>query len=792
MSVPCRLLPLAAALLCAWHASQASATANATITFDAKTLAARGFNTDLANYFNKAPRFLPGVSPVQVDVNASRRYHVDAQFDNEGNLCVNAALLASLRLQSDDVSEDWTDIAALWQGADTKLFPGDFRLDITVPEAAFPLEGRDDGFLRGGAAALLNYRLFAQRTDSAISSFNFLQADLQPGLNIGSWAVRSRGVYSQGNEGHGYQQQEAYVQRPVESLNALAQFGQINTLGQAFGGLPILGAQIGSDQAQLGSATLTVPIQGLANSQATVEVRQRGRLLYRTVVQPGPFTLGEISGMAGSADLDVTVIEDDGQRRQFTVPALSAANNQTQAKTWSASLGRYRTYASEEHIERPLLLSGELAMSPTDKLRLTSGGLLSAPYQAIGAESTWTASDRAWLSTGARITRAREFGLGAELNAQGSYRLASNVSTSLSWLSRTGSYADASEAFEQAGALHHQPRLKHSAAASVSWAHPRWGAVSYVASYNRYSSNNAGSALGHSLNVGQRFGPVTANLSLQKQPMQGFGAYLSLSMPLGGGSLRGNAYQSPTGQLSVGSTYDGRIGPDQSYSIGVTGTQDDQRLSASTSIRSAYSTLAAGVSQSSNSSRSIYASADGALVYAGNTFATSPSQVGDTFAVVEVENQAGVRLQAPGSSSKTNASGVAVMPNIAPYLKGQLQVDSRSLPLNTRLNTTTLNLEQARGSVGVYRIGATETQQLLLTIRDSEGTPAALGASIYEDGGGFMGIIVGECNFMLTNEQIGKPLSLVRSNGDRCQVTYTAPETFDANSPYEETEGLCV
>ena len=796
MSVPSRLLPMCAALLLALQASHAAAATDKAVSFDVQTLQGLGFTADLASYFSRAPRFLPGVQPVTINVNASRKYLVDATFDNDGDLCITPGLLASLRLKADGVPDGCSNIQTLWPGANVRLFPGEYRIELTVPEAAFPTQGRDDGMLRGGTAALLNYNLFAQQIQSNSNSFNYFQADLQPGFNAGSWSVRSRGVYTHGDQGSRYQQQEAYVQRPIESLHALTQLGQISSFGQTFGGLPMLGTQIGVDQAQLGATPLAVPIQGLATSQATIEVRQRGRLLYRTVVQPGPFTLAEISGMTGGVDLDVDVIEDSGQRRHFTVPALAAGRPAQQATNWSAAVGRYRSYRHESERKAPLLATGELSFNATDTIHLTSGALLSAPHQTVGAESTWSVSDAAWLTMGSRLARTQGFGSGAEVSAQGSLQLGGNLSASASWLARTQRYANATEAFESPDRLNETPRLQHAPAATVVWAHPRWGVASYTVGYNRYYANesvgNAGGGLSHNLNLARQFGPANVSLSLQKQPFQGFAAYLIFSMPLGGGSLRGNVYRDANGQLSAGTTYDGKIGPDQSYTVGVTGTEDHQRLNASTNLRTAYSQVSAGVGQSTDNARSAYGAATGSLVYVrGGGFGTSSAPVSDTFALLTVQDQAGLRVQAPGGSSKTNALGTAVIPNVLPYMRSQLQVDSRSVPLNTRLDTTTLSLGQARGSVGVYHIGASTQRQLLLTIKDAEGNPAALGASVYDESGAFMGIVVGEGNFMLTNEQIGKTLTLVGGNGNRCQISYTAPEHFDENSPYEEAEAQC-
>lgn len=86
-----------------------------------------------------------------------------------------------------------------------------------------------------------------------------------------------------------YYNQETYVLRAVESLKSVVQLGEFGLVGNTFSGLPVTGVQLYSDNAQLNDTQLIVPIEGIANTNATIEIRQRGRVIYRTVVAPGPF-----------------------------------------------------------------------------------------------------------------------------------------------------------------------------------------------------------------------------------------------------------------------------------------------------------------------------------------------------------------------------------------------------------------------------------------------------------------------------------------------------------------------
>ncbi|WP_430390126.1 fimbria/pilus outer membrane usher protein [Dyella sp. 20L07] len=784
-----RLLPLA--LLAALYGGAAYAGEGGAVQFDTQTLEARGYSADLAAFFGRSPRFLPGTHAVTVNLNASRNYRIDALFDSEGSLCFDPALLAALKLKHDPAVVGCTDPSTAWPGARVKLFPGQFRVDVTLPEDAFDPALRDGAYQSGGTGLLLNYDLFAQRVDAPAASINYLQAAIEPGLNVAGWSLRNRGVFTQIDSQRSYRHQDAYAQRAIGSLNALMQIGQVNAFGEGFGGLPMLGAQIGSDSAQTGGSQLMVPIQGIVSTGATIEVRQRGRVVYRTVVEPGPFSLSNIDGLTGGADLDVEIIEETGQRQRFTVAAQSGAAPIQQASAWTVGVGRYRNpiAGTEGEGREPPLVMGEYSYNPIDRMRLTTSGMFATGYQSLSAQSMLVANDSTWVSGGLRYASTAGFGQGYELSMMGSTKLSSNLAGSLSWLSRSSRYAGSMDAFGSTRSLKEGPRFKHSADAAVSWAHPRWGAVSYALNHSSYFNGGAQAGFSHTLNAGRQFGRANLSLAVQTSPSRGRAVYANFSMPLGKGTLRNSIYAPSNGHATANATYNGHLGRDKTYSLSASGHNDEQRFSASTNMNTAYARLGAGVSQTTSNARSAYLSAAGALVYADGLFGTASNRVSDTFAIIQVPEQAGLRVASPNGTAITNQSGTAVIPSIRPYSKVDLRVDTHSLPLNVRLDTTTVDMGLTRGSVATHRVGATEVRQLLLEIRDSAGQPVPLGTSVYDKAGNVMGMIVGDGNFMLVNDDIGKSLRL--GGGSACEVSYSVPERFDAQTPYEEAKATC-
>jgi outer membrane usher protein len=132
------------------------------------------------------------------------------------------------------------------------------------------------------------------------------------------------------------------------------------------------------------------------------------------------------------------------------------------------------------------------------------------------------------------------------------------------------------------------------------------------------------------------------------------------------------------------------------------------------------------------------------------------------------------------------------MPNIAPYRTSRVQVDGKSVPLNVRVDNTTLETNLARGSVAKLEIGVKRIRQLMLEVKVDGGSFATVGTSVLNEDGDFMGTVIGEGNVILTNEDIGKTVYLDIPGKSRCEIQYTAPDKFDDERPYEDAPATCV
>lgn len=768
-----------------------SETSGDAVFFDIKTLERLGYSPELANFFSNQDKFLPGQHDVTVIINASKKYNVVATFNSEGELCVDKTLLMALKLRRTDSVLRCENIEIRWPGVAIKLFPGQFRIEITLPQEAFEPEIAGGDYQQGGYGLLLNYNFFGQRIENRNNNLNFFQGQLGPGINFKNWVLRNRGSYSY-TQGIGkYDNQETYALRSIESLKSVVQLGEFGLLGDTFSGLPVAGIQLYSDNAQRNNTQLVVPIEGIASTNATIEVRQRERVIYRTVVASGPFSLSNISNFSSGVSTEVEVIEEDGSRQRFTVANVLDPNIKQQSINYQLGIGRYRNNLVIDGRQAPLLASGEISFNPLNALRITSAGLLSTDYQNITAQNIYSGFNNAWVSAAASYSNTKDVGQGYRFTLQNQFAINGNLSVSLSTVYDSTNYWLPDNALNRGNNLNDliSSKLKNSTSVAVTWAHPRWGAFSYVVSNASYYQ--ATESVFQTFSMSKQLGQIMATLSFQSNSQGQNLLYTGISMPLGKGTLSGRL-QHNNGNMTFGSTYQGGWGDSKGYSVGVSGSERQRRVNGALTMRTAYSQLAGGFSQSMDNSQSAYFSSMGSVVYANDLLATSSSSVNDTFAVINIPNQPNLHISSPGSGiAITDYSGTALLSSVIPYTASKAHINTKTLPLNIRLNSTSANFMVARGTVVTRNFEAIETRQLLLTIRDSNNQMMPIGADVLDEKGNFLGTIIGDGNFMLENKAIGMSLRIKVANQSECIVDYSEPEKFGVDELYEVADAVC-
>lgn len=795
-------LALALGSLLQAHAARAQAApGEAEPEFDRQVLIQRGLDPALADLFRKAPQFTPGVQRVDLWVNGRRRGSVDALFGSSGELRASLALLRDARLHLPstvaDLGEDASfDLRQAWPQAVVRPEPSRQALHLVLPEDAVEdtVEESND-YHHGGSAGLLNYDVSSNTWAGNGYSRTSYTAYTELGLNTGGWMLRSRQSFSHNSGVSHLQVMESYAQRSLTHRRQLLQAGELIVASPLFGGVPITGIQLLPEDALSTPDTGSALVEGIASSEARVEVRQGGALIHSTLVPPGPFSLTGITPRSSSVDLDVTVYEQDGER-QFQVPAASFNRASLARPGSTVAAGQLRSYGVRPDGSRNLVTASSAWRLPKADAVLSSGALLSERYQAVGlgldqalqGNSATVVSGR---STFSRAAHGNGLSMDLRLGTQwGPLRMSLGASR------RTQGYRELYELDFGTDPADLRHRLKWQVATGLGATSPRWGTFSaHWAPLSTFDGMRGSRVTG---SWSRRIGRSTLRATfesthgrLQTRDRRHRTAYLSLSVPLKDASLRANVRQRD-GRDSLAVDASGRASPQLNWRLSAQqdrGTQTTRRFSAGSDLLLPKARVAASMTLG-ESSRTLNTQLSGGMVLHPQGLTFSPTRVQDTFGIATVGSIKGVRLSTGGGSAWTDRKGRAVLPSLRPFADTRINVEGSSLPRRADLQNGTRMLRVARGSVSYVSFKVELNQRAFLTATHGDGSPVPKGLTVLADGQ-FITATVEGGRIYLPSYQPEQRLQLVLGGGQRCDLDVDLPDQVADDAFFQEGTARC-
>lgn len=303
-------------------------------------------------------------------------------------------ILLSPEQKNDALNQSCVDLKSYIPSAEVSFDAGLQRLDFSIPQ--LNLEYRPRGYIpkkmidQGINAAMLNYSFSAShiQNDQA-QNFNNFYALLNGGFNFGAWRYRNRTSFiAQTRNNNQWQSISNKLERDILSLQSRLELGDSYTNSDVFDSFSFRGLQISTDEQQLPYSLQDYApvVRGVAATNALIEVRQNGYVIYSVNVAPGPFELKDIVSAKDSGDLTIRIIENNGQVQEYSQP-YSAVPNMLRPGRWKYQLtaGRYRTGNYDNDYE-PYLTKATVAYGLNNSFTPYGGLLIAGPhYQSIGA-----------------------------------------------------------------------------------------------------------------------------------------------------------------------------------------------------------------------------------------------------------------------------------------------------------------------------------------------------------------------------------------------------------------------
>lgn len=698
---------------------------------------------------------------------------------------------------------------------------------LTVPQAALGPASRlrtppqlwDEGM----AAILINYNYSGSQQNSRgkKSGSDFLGLNGQ--MNVLGWRIRNdlTGHKSQGQSTE-WNASQVYAQRDFPQFGGgQVTVGNTTSSGGGVDSVPFSGVKLDSDDAMLDPkfTTYSPAISGVANSPATVTVRQYGKVIYQQNVPQGPFSLTDFN-RSGNGSVDVEIREVDGQTRHFTMAqAQNGGLLRHGGLTWSASAGKASNssgYADDKFVQ-----SGA-SYGAWANTTLNGGVLLSMDYQAIAVGTSVYAG--AWGAVSYTLNTARaklsvvpgEQGVPVGvMHAVSWSRSFGNTSVGGAWShAQTRDYHSYSEllamnplALSEARAQSNGTRDSYSVSLSQSMG--TWGSVSLSGnrsttwgsdavqnnvslSYNTTVRDvGVGVSLGLSTTNGSRYGDdngsnQSAYRSSSDENRTNRTIGVNISLPLGkwlnANSVNGTySYSRSNGTVNQqaglsGSVLNGALS--YSASQGISGSKTGN---TSVGYSGRYGAVNGGYSYGDGSNNYSYGASGGLAIHPHGVTLGKQLALSGGNALVEVPGVGGLNV----GSGVTDWRGYALLSGLTPYDLNHINVDMTNLPGNVELDASSKNVVPTRGALVAVPFKSNKGYRMMLTLsRDKDGIPFGSAVLLVQADDSALPVtgIVGEEGQVYLS---GMPLKgqVLATWGDgmenRCTADYSLPDKAD-------------
>lgn len=643
------------------------------------------------------------------------------------------------------------------------------RLDLSIPQAA--VNPRVRGFVpssqweEGINALLLNYT-FSGATDmggdqGTKGSSQYL--NLRPGLNIGPWRFRHYSTWSHSDaNGDKWDTVSSYVQRSIVPFKSQLIMGESLAPSDVFDGVPFRGVQLASDDEMLPESLrgYAPVVRGIARSNgAQVTIRQNDYVIYQTTMPAGPFEITDIYPTGGSGDLYVTVKESDGSEQHTIVPFASLPILQREGRLrFSVTGGQYRAYDSS--VEKSAFMQGTAIYGVGKGLTLYGGSQVADHYRSLaagvgqnlgefGAISTditqsWgqpkdedPRQGQSWrvryskslVETGTHVAIA-----GYRYSTEGFYTLSDVAETY-----RSNDYAPTNERKRNRAELTLSQDLGgdrgYLSIGAIS--EDYWNSGRKTSSWN-LGYSNSWNGISYSLNYA-----MNRNTSQAGATGAGYGktydhdqiVSLNLSIPLGRWLSNSYASYNVSSSKSRGTV----------NTVGLNGTAlEDNNLNwnvmqgyasngqsntgyTNLNYRSTYGEMNGGYSYGQGQSNLNYG-IQGTLVAHADGL-TAGQSMGETFGLVKVPGASGVGINNQ-TGVKTDYRGYALVPNLMPYRRNDITLNTETLQDDVDLLQSSRNVVPTRGAVVRADYRAQVGQRVLMALRLANGKPVPFGATV--------------------------------------------------------------
>lgn len=678
-------------------------------------------------------------------------------------------------------------------------------LQINIPQAYMeyqdpdwdPPARWDDGIVGGFIDYNTTARVVDQKKGDDSGTNGGLTAIGTMGFNLGPWRARAdwqaqRGNLNKGGETWAWNQIYAY--RAIRSLSSRLTLGEQYLSSTIFDSFRFLGASMETNESMFPPLLqgYAPEIAGVAKTNATIIVRQDGRIIYQSEVSPGPFRIQDVNSFGGGT-MDVTIQEQDGSSTNFQVET-SRLGTLTRPGQLIYKLVMGKPSKDEHKTQGPAFSLGTLSWGATNNSTLYGGIIGSTEYQslAIGlgrdlapfgvlsgnitvsrAEMERLDDNRTLTGNSYNLTYSKQFD---EINSQitfAGYRFSEKDFMSMNqFIDRRYNGGDVDSGKELYTVIFSTSFPDYNTNMYLNYSHQTYWSRSSSNQYNMTVSNYFDAFDLKNISVS-----LTAYRN-KTQNSTDDGMYLSVSVPLeNNGSSISYSGSYANSNYNNNINYYNRIDNRSSYLVSA-GNWDRNKLITSGSYTydgDVTQMVASGTYIESNQTTLSMQLKGGLTVTPeGGAFHRNNSTTGGSRILVDTNGVADIPVENSITPIRTSKHGKAVVTSVMDYTRNNLKIDLANLPDNAEALQSTQYATLTEGAIGYRKFKIIQGSKLLGTITLADNSVPPIGASVLSKDKNEVGIVSDKGFVYLAGVNPNDDLKVIWGDGDSCHIKLPA------------------
>jgi outer membrane usher protein len=486
------------------------------------------------------------------------------------------------------------------------------------------------------------------------------------------------------------------------------------------------GVQFGTNYSLTpGFLTQPVPIVGgVSSAPSTVELYVNGVLRQVSQVPAGPFAIDNTAALSGSGEARIVVRDILGREIVLTQPFFTSASLLAKGLAdWGAEAGSLRRDLGQASSHYgPQFGSGTWRYGVTDLFTVEGRGEATRAMQSAGAGVIaglpGEILGKAALATSRDDSagRGRHWMAGAEKHW---------VTTSLYF-----QYEGSSRSFRSLGLSDTVLPMRRQAVINATHTTASIGSLGFAIASLQPWGNPTTTSVSASYSMQLRGNStLSANISKALGASGGTSVGISLQIPLEGNRQFTATAQSHGGRTDIYATASQTAGLDTQLGWRVLGGQLSGQAHAEGGLyyQGRDGTLYGDVS-STKTNTAVRAGASGGLVVADSRLFVT-RRVEQSYALVEVKDQADVGVGlGTNMIAVTDPKGIALVPNLGPYVANQIRLNPQDLPLTADVESIEQIVVPAWRSGVKVNFPVRAGRAALVKINLEDGQPAPPGA----------------------------------------------------------------